>query len=190
VLVAVLALAVVLTLAVTYPAEASRPATPLLVTHLLRIHPRTARPTSTASTPEVASPIPPARYGRAGHEVTVLVLVLPATAPGCGHMRDLAGGPFRLSGAWTQTVPDTVPVPTTGQLWWLTGHTLPPVETADHAAAAPFVASCDHEPAFFVDQARSLAGWLSDLIDALLAGPWRGTALRPARPAGGASAWL
>jgi hypothetical protein len=189
-LVAVLTLALAITVAMTNPATASRPTTTLLGTHLLRIHPRTAPPTRTSSTPAVASPIPPARYGRAGHEVTALVWVLPATAPGCGHMRDLGGGPFRLMGAWAQTVPDTVPVPTTAQLWWLTGHTLPPVEAADHAVEAPFVPGCDHQPAFYVDSALSLAGWLSNLFNALLAGPFNGTAPRPAPPAGGEPAWL
>ncbi len=190
VLVAVLALALAITLAMVNPATSGRPTAALLAAHPQWIHARTASPTRASSTSALASPIPPARHGRAGHEVTVLVWVLPPTAPGCGHMRDLGGGPFRLMGAWTATRPDTVPVPTTGQLWWLTGHTLPPVEAADHAVEAPFVPGCDHEPAFYVDGALSLAGWLSNLFNALLAEPFNGTAPRPAPPAGGAPTWL
>jgi len=192
VLVAALALALVVTVAMAYPKTASRPATTRAAAYLPGIQSQATALTHTSGAAGAASPIPPARHGRAGHEVTVLVMVLAPTAPGCGHMYDLTGAPFRLMGAWTQTTPDTVPVPTGAQLWWLTGHTVPVVEAADHALEAPFVAGCDHEPAFYVDRALSLAGWLSDLVNALLSRPFTGTAPvpQPDPVTGGGPTWL
>jgi hypothetical protein len=124
-----------------------------------------------------AQPIPAAIAGRAGHEVTVLAVVGPPTAPGCGHMRVPFGAGYRLLGAWQQTSPTTLgPTPTTAALWWVTGHTLPPVDAADHAWLAPFTPGCDHAPAFYVDHAVSVNAWLGQMVNALLAGPGRGRA--------------
>lgn len=119
----------------------------------------------TSAPPALTSPLPAARYGRAGKETTVVALVEPPDGQGCRHMH-VIGDPitYRLvgDGPWTST---GSPNQRQAQLWWVTGHTLPVEEAADHAPAAP---GCDHSPAFYVDGAQTLTEWLSALLHTIL----------------------
>jgi len=140
-----------------------------------------ARPTGIAESTASATVVPSTAHGRAGHEVTILGLIPPPTAPGCGHLHVLGGNTYRLAGAWRITIPDADgPASTIGQWWWLTGHPLPEIEAADHAVLAPITPGCDHAIAFYVDNATNLSGLLNELWRALLAGP------NPATPRPGA----
>lgn len=117
-----------------------------------------------------ASLVPPARFGRAGREVTILAFVNPPRTGRClsislpGHTQ-----PYRLTGDWATRDPGTPSDSGQGQLWWLTGHTLPRIDTADHAPMAPPQPECGTVPIFSVDAATSLADWLSSVINAVLA---------------------
>jgi hypothetical protein len=112
------------------------------------------------------SPVAAAVNGRPGREVDVLAAVEVPSAGGCVHVR-IPGSAltYRLVGdtarRWTATPRRTT------EVWWLTGHALPRTETAGHTGMAPNDPRCPG-PAFWLDSARSLSGWLSDLLHALL----------------------
>jgi hypothetical protein len=52
---------------------------------------------------------------------------------------------------------------------WITGHTAPYADAADHEVMAPYTPGCGHGPAFAVDSVQTLPDWIAALLPALLA---------------------
>jgi hypothetical protein len=127
-----------------------------------------ADPSPSTVTTAMASILTQPLHGRASRETSVLAFVQPPTSD-CVHM--VVSGisaSYRLIGTWATRYPRVIPRPRDEELYWLTGHLLPHIETADHAILAPITSDCAGMPAFYVDKASTLTEWLSALLHALI----------------------
>jgi hypothetical protein len=135
---------------------------------ITRSHPLALTATAVSSG---GAPIARAWYGRPGHESTVLAVAMPPLAPGCLSLHPLGDAVYRVVADRAGALSATVSRSTAPTVVWVTGHTLPYADAADHEVMAPYTRGCGHGPAFAVDSVQTVQDWIAALLLALMALP-------------------
>ena len=100
----------------------------------------------------------------------MLAVVTPPMAPGCLYLQPLGDAVYRVvAGDGADRLSAKVSQPATPLVVWVTGHTLPYADAADHQIMAPYTPGCGHGPAIEVDSWQTLPDWIAGLLPAVLA---------------------